>query len=95
MQLCVCLHFNLLPLNKCSPKRPGKREVAPETQGNQGGMGGGKELLHKFNFIIRKQCNKQGHFAQEAAGSNMAICSKDLELHLEANKGKLAGKLCG
>lgn len=31
VQLCVCLHFNLLPLNKCSPKRPG-REVAPETR---------------------------------------------------------------
>jgi len=35
------------------------------------------------------------HERQLAAGSNMAICSKDLELHLEANKGKLAGKLCG
>jgi len=74
---------------------PREAGSCPRNPGKPRGVGGGKELLHKFNFIIRKQCNKQGHFAQEAAGSNMAICSKDLELHLEANKGKLAGKLCG
>jgi len=82
-------------LTNAHPSAPGSGKLPQKPRETKRGMGGGKELLHKFNFIIRKQCNKQGHFAQEAAGSNMAICSKDLELHLEANKGKLAGKLCG